>query len=150
MPVYINIEGADNFSNELLMYSKIAFKNFHIRTISKADLNELVRAEGERLTKSYYDAGGNMGNFEKLKSYYSQNRKPIANHVTINVAFDSTGKFPDSARWNTYTLPINLEKQVQINWNTFKFIKNSESTPLTLTQQLVDAIVNSKNLAIEK
>lgn len=150
LPTYIKIEPESAYSKELLIYVKLGFQKYHIKTIGKDKMTDLMQAEIKRVYTAYHASGGDLKDFEKIKSYQSLNNNSVANILTIRILIDNLGNFPDTIKWDSHTVPFNFAKLTKLVWKDFFVNKKMEGGAISIIQALVDSIIVSKRLTSEK
>ena len=149
LPVYIDINDSTLFRKEILLSFKAAFNSRKIKVISKEDVLTYIKNEIEKVTGNYYKNGGNMGNFEQIKVYYSANMQKVANSLNLQLHVTSDGIINDTIKWSSYTVPIDFLNPPKKGYNVIILDSTNSSSLFQITQSVADSIIASNVLVKE-
>lgn len=149
LPVCVQFSDSTLNNSELMLNIKAAFGNKKIKTISKDDAIVYIKAEATRVGEDYHRMGGNLGNWEQLKTYMISNTRYVANMLQIKIKLNSNGNIEDTVSWNNHGVPINFGNFPKKNPKYMVLDSLNSTSLLRLSQSLVDSIIASNILEKE-
>jgi hypothetical protein len=152
LPVYFSLSDSSHYSKELILNLKLGFLSRKIKPISKAETMELIEAEGRRVMIPYFEnlkfSNGTLNNDEVMR-YQAANTQNVANSLLLSIKIDGNGNINDTIKWNSHTVPINMQNFPKANWHYMYLNGKNASNVLQMCQSIVDSIIASNVLVKE-
>jgi hypothetical protein len=149
LPVYLSLLDTAFIPSVIPLNIKAAFGLRKIKILGKKDVESIIHNEITSVTLDYVRTGGDMADFEKLKTYQSSNVRSVGNSLTLSIKIDANGFINDTVKWDNHTIPINMINFHKPRWHYIILDSTNTKSLLQMSQSLVDSIIASNVLVKE-
>ena len=110
---------------------------------------DMIKIESIKTEKKYAQLGGDLNNYQKLQTFASTNGNKVGTSVYVVIKFDNDGFVNDTVSWNSAKLPIDKVNYKKSPLNLMILDSLRSNSLLEITDQVVENIIASGELAKE-
>ena len=142
-------ENSAEFNDGITLAFIISFNKKQVSVISNEEMADMIKIESIKTEKKYAQLGGDLNNYQKLQTFASTNGNKVGTSVYVVIKFDNDGFVNDTVSWNSAKLPIDKVNYKKSPLNLMILDSLRSNSLLEITDQVVENIIASGELAKE-